>query len=367
MFGWHKYAIASSSGYTDDMGTPELVRQNATPINMEEGYTSYSFDFATGEYTLTGELSDLSFYNVVFTLTESTLYYYSHTPWREYDLCDIYRTPHTASYHLDARAGTYIEDVTSESNTTYPADGIQDGYWYTYIGVIIDAPELSYSTPIVSGENVELSALYPEIEGDNPIVTFEKSVNSNVWLSIGSNPLAITVLITESAGSTIAFRCKIISNYNGESAYDVSPALTVLQRPSVPASITYGEPEYHHNLTISWGTSTVGSGLTATYYLEKSVNSGTWTAVDDTTSTSYSYYVTEAKDATIAFRVKCSDGTLASAYRTGSTETVVINSSAKIWDDDNTYDNSIAYVKHEGTWKIAQGMTNANNVWELTE
>ena len=146
-----------------------------------------------------------------------------------------------------------------------------------------------------------------------------------------------------------------------------APALTILQRPSVPASITYGEPEYHHNLTISWGTSTVGSGLTATYYLEKSVNSGTWTAVDDTTSTSYSYYVTEAKDATIAFRVKCSDGTLASTYRTGSTETVVIKSSAKIWDDDNTYDNAIAYVKHEGTWKIAQGMTRANNVWELTE
>ena len=97
-----------------------------------------------------------------------------------------------------------------------------------------------------------------------------------------------------------------------------TPSEPVNTAPTVPASITYSAPVKGETHTISWAASTDSQGNAISYSLERQVDSGAWEVVISSL-TATSYVVTAPETAqTICYRVRATDGSLWSDYKTGT-------------------------------------------------
>lgn len=137
VFVWEKYDITvntyktQSTKYGDGIGSPSIPSDADSSVK----YSGYSFDTATGTFTMTGAgASGNSYYYPSaqpdkiyrFSITTGTPGSGNPGLWTIYKITVVTDTSH--------KGDTYYGTVTSEDETTYPADGEQDGYWYVLVG-----------------------------------------------------------------------------------------------------------------------------------------------------------------------------------------------------------------------------------------
>ncbi len=104
---------------------------------------------------------------------------------------------------------------------------------------------------------------------------------------------------------------------------------------SVPTTVKGGE-----SISISWGSS---SGAT-NYYLERSVNGGSWTSIYGGSNRSYTDTISKSWN-TVAYRVRAYNSDGFSGYTTSPTRTVINNTSPIIsGQDSNLGDKNLGFV-----------------------
>ncbi|MDU5083558.1 MAG: hypothetical protein E6231_20035, partial [Bacillota bacterium] len=115
----------------------------------------------------------------------------------------------------------------------------------------------------------------------------------------------------------------------------------VSEPPDTPSSITVPSIiEGGKSFTVSWGTS---SGATA-YYLERSVNGGTYTSIYSGSSRSYTDTITKGWN-TVAYRVRSHNSDGFSGYTTSPIRTVTNNTPPTInGQDSNLGDKNLGFV-----------------------
>ncbi|MDU5082817.1 MAG: hypothetical protein E6231_16235, partial [Bacillota bacterium] len=111
--------------------------------------------------------------------------------------------------------------------------------------------------------------------------------------------------------------------------------------PSAPSSVTVPTTvKGGESLSISWG---IGSGATY-YYLERSVNGGSWTQIYGGSSRSYTDTIAKGWNS-IAYRVRSYNSDGYSGYATSPTRTVINNTLPTINDSDrNLGDKNLGFV-----------------------
>lgn len=132
---WEKYNI--SQYYENDI---KLYRRTSTknpavPPDADTSvkYTVFNLDSETGEYTLS-EPGDGTFPYYCVTSSSNKIYRFSQAV-TVLPNVNIYKTT-TDTYTsvlANKQGETCYGTVTSEDETTYPANGEQDGYWYVLV------------------------------------------------------------------------------------------------------------------------------------------------------------------------------------------------------------------------------------------
>ncbi|WP_312908010.1 hypothetical protein [Tissierella praeacuta] len=115
----------------------------------------------------------------------------------------------------------------------------------------------------------------------------------------------------------------------------------VSEPPSSPSSITVPTiVKSGEQINISWSSS---SGATS-YYLERSVNGGSWTQVYSGSSRSYTHTITKGWN-TVAYRVRAYNSDGYSGYTTSPTRTVINNTPPTISGQDTDLgDKNLGFV-----------------------
>lgn len=133
LYTWKKYSVntTTSAPYTYSEGAQISVTY-ASKTSVRAG-SSFTFDANTGIFTLKTQIStyitSLTTSRPYFTFTSGSpsgmFKYYSKSG------TTVTYAPYNVSATITQSRGDYISDVTSESESAYPTNGVHtDGYWY---------------------------------------------------------------------------------------------------------------------------------------------------------------------------------------------------------------------------------------------
>ena len=228
--------------------------------------------------------------------------------------------------------GSKVSDVSGTSQSTYPDDGVQGSYWYTYQGQDnIDPTAVTYPGGPKSGVPITITVTpRANTYGGTISYQYEYSLDGgNVW-----NQLALTTAASRQytiPKGTQTFRVRVQARDNmgfTSSDWIYGPQVNVVNNsaPSAPPTITVPvSPRGGAQTTITWTASSDVDGNLAGYELERQLDGGSWTSLY--TGAGLSYLDTIPKGtATAAYRVRAydADGEY-SGYTTSATRTVVNN------------------------------------------
>lgn len=193
LYYYSRYNVNTSSAYYSE-DSWVLQFSNVTADNVS-GYTGYSFDSESGEYSLTGESQYYSneddFEGDLYDLSGSTkLIKYavvSHPYTLKYDYYDKGRTYHPP---VNTR-GSFIETITAEDGT-YPADGISGGYWYVKGSAVPAAPTVALAISPTSGDTETTYTLTAAgnpggYTASNPKYRYQYKVNGGSYITLDEN------------------------------------------------------------------------------------------------------------------------------------------------------------------------------------
>lgn len=129
---WEKYDAVVAT-YSEKQGTIEDgFEEKPSDLDSSAKYNRYSFDNTTGIFTLSWTDPGGKYYA---TDSPQKIYKYSQyliTGGGTEQRKNLY-VPYTAVPDSYQKGSTYYGTVTSEDETTYPANGEQDGYWYVLV------------------------------------------------------------------------------------------------------------------------------------------------------------------------------------------------------------------------------------------
>ena len=229
-------------------------------------------------------------------------------------------------------AGTSLGTVSGSSQSSYPSDGVQGSYWYTYQGSDnIDPTAVTYPSGPKSGVPITITVT-PRANTYGGTISYQYEYTldgGNVW-----NQLALTTAASRQytiPKGTQTFRVRVQARDNmgfTSSDWIYGPQVNVVNNsaPSAPPTITVPvSPRGGAQTTITWTASSDVDGNLAGYELERQLDGGSWTSLY--TGAGLSYLDTIPKGtATAAYRVRAydADGEY-SGYTTSATRTVVNN------------------------------------------
>ena len=164
-------------------------------------------------------------------------------------------------------------------------------------------------------------------DSDQIVYVFERQIDIGSWEQIASSDSTEVTDTVPSEGTTYNIRVKAKDSEGNESDYRTGTAKAIVynQSPSVPASITFGDPHAGKSLQITCEASIDPDGNPITYIWERQIDSGGWTQIGSGASTSITDTV-PSSGTNINYRVKARDSEGAeSAYRNGSAKAIIYN------------------------------------------
>lgn len=186
---------------------------------------------------------------------------------------------------------------------------------------------ISFGTP-KAGKSLQITCGASTDPDSDPITyVFERQIDSSSWAQIASGSATTVTDTVPSSGTNYNVRVKAKDSNGNESDYRTGTAKAIVynQPPSVPASITFGDPHAGKSLQITCEASTDPDGNPITYIWERQVDSGGWTQIGIGASTSITDTV-PSSGINYNVRVKARDSEGAeSAYRNGSAKAIIYN------------------------------------------
>ena len=198
--------------------------------------------------------------------------------------------------------------------------------------VIINQPPtipsyISFETP-KAGKNLGISwGESTDPDGDTIDYLIERQVDAGEWEQIAEISAITYTDVCPSSGTNVNYRVKANDRKGGESDYRTGTAKAIVynQPPSVPASITFGDPHAGKPLQITCEASTDPDGNPITYIWEHQIDSSGWTQIGSGAETSITDTV-PSSGTNYNVRVKARDSEGAeSGYRTGSAKAIIYN------------------------------------------
>ena len=186
---------------------------------------------------------------------------------------------------------------------------------------------ISFGTP-KAGKSLQITCGASTDPDSDPITyVFERQIDSSSWAQIASGSATTVTDTVPSSGTNYNVRVKAKDSNGNESDYRTGTAKAIVynQPPSVPASITFGDPHAGKSLQITCEASVDPDGNPITYIWERQVDSGGWTQIGIGASTSITDTV-PSSGINYNVRVKARDSEGAeSAYRNGSAKAIIYN------------------------------------------
>lgn len=197
---WNKYAVIVDEGYNEVTG-------ESTQYSLGNAFyagSSYTLSQSTGQFTVNCDTQiakssdgatnavgkyfvavNDSFPSASGTYTDDTLYLITAASYNWITGLKITVTPYTSEYYSHTYRGAFIETVEDDDLTTFPINGIQDGYWYIFENEIA-ALSISYSGTYVD-ELVQMGDGAYRLVSLTGSGTFniEQQVKADVWICGG--------------------------------------------------------------------------------------------------------------------------------------------------------------------------------------
>lgn len=245
------------------------------------------------------------------------------SPTRSNQYWAIYVTAYGTTYQINVTKSKYLRPAfTLPSNLNVLDDGSV---------VVNQSPTIpsyiSFETP-KAGKNLGISwGESTDPDGDTIDYLLERQVDTGEWAQIAKTSATKYTDVCPSSGTNVNYRVKANDRKGGESDYRTGTAKEIVynQPPSVPASITFGDPHAGKSLQITCAASTDPDGNPITYIWERQIDSGDWTQIGSGAETSITDTV-PSSGTNYNVRVKARDSEGAeSGYRTGSAKAIIYN------------------------------------------
>ena len=229
--------------------------------------------------------------------------------------------------------GTLLGPISGTSQSSYPSDGVQGSYWYTYLGSdSIDPTAVGYNKTTPKGGESIIINVTPRSNTYGGTITYkyEVQLDNGSWTNIGSTTSTAKSYIIPKGTTT--FRARVVASDNmgfTSSTYTTGNQVTVINNsaPSTPSSISVpSSVQAGKAFTVSWGTSTDSDGNLSGYILQRSLNGGSYSTIYTGSSRSYQDTIPKSGYTSVTYRVQAYDTDGAtSSYRTSNTVTVINN------------------------------------------
>lgn len=138
-YTWGKYTVENVMGYSVEFSsTSKSLSMTATSYTMAKSYstdTNGNPVLAGGTTTASGRQISTMYSAYPYVIINGVLYKIISAMYTGSGTAATVYEATVSSYVVTVERGTYIEDVTAETENAYPANGIHtDGFWYVFQG-----------------------------------------------------------------------------------------------------------------------------------------------------------------------------------------------------------------------------------------
>ena len=226
--------------------------------------------------------------------------------------------------------GSFIDTISGTSQSSYPSDGVQGSYWYTYQGSDnIDPSACSIPSTIMGGTPITITVTAGSGKVYGGTVSYQYQVNlaGAGWTTIATTSATSYQYTVPHGTASIQVRVRAQDNIGfTSSTYVTSSSVTVInnQPPTAPGSIDVTGVVAGKQATITLTAATDPDGTIASYVYERSVDGSAWKQIANVNSLTQTDAIS-ADWGTVAYRAKAVDDDGASGPYVTS-QTTVVNS-----------------------------------------
>lgn len=238
-----------------------------------------------------------------------------------------YLDPKGFSY-FSVGKGSLVSDVSGTSQSSYPSDGVQGSYWYTYQGSDnIDPSACSIPSTINGGTAITITVTpgSGKVYGGTVSYQYQVKLGSGAWTTIATTSATTRSYTVPYGTASIQVRVRAQDNIGFTSTtYVTSSSVTVInnQPPTAPGSINVTGVVAGQQATITLTAATDPDGTIASYIYERSVDGSAWQQIANVNSLTQTDTIS-ADWGTVAYRACAVDDDGASGPYVTSSTTVV--------------------------------------------
>ena len=235
---------------------------------------------------------------------------------------------YTFRIQITQEKGSLLGPVSGSSQSTYPSDGVQGSYWYTYQGSDNIDPSACSIPSTINGGTVITITVTPgtgKVYGGTVSYQYQVNLAGAGWTTIATTSATSYQYTVPYGTASIQVRVRAQDNIGfTSSTYVTSSSVTVInnQPPTAPGSIEVTNVIAGQTATITLTAATDPDGTIASYIYERSIDGSAWTQIANVNSLTQTDLVS-SDWGTVAYRAKAVDDDGASGPYVTSSTTVV--------------------------------------------